>query len=355
MRIGIVVGLPSDVERFEPVLRRLPGAEFVRTRAEWPSPHFDARGATDRALLRRGRSALDEASADFDLLMARDSYSPTHLQDWLTERGRLVAWRDPGFRSRLAPEERPDVESDVVAGPLGVLTARAEVAFTALSSSCWRHRNARRVVEVLTGDPIADAFFDVGAAARARASLGCHDDARPLVLVLAEQADGACTRWSGEIAGLRSEYEVVLLPSDRLLLHASWRFPRAWGGPGMHLRRDESEPALADLFAAAAVVIAEPGARGRLAAELGVPTLIAVENPALYRNRVGEVPSPLWESVEQLHQCESATSLAGMLTDLRGGGANADLSEGRELHRGAARCLADRLCAAAQLLVSGSF
>ena len=66
MSIGFLVTLPEQIGRFEPLVRRMPGARFLLPRGRWPSPWLDSRAWTARILAgfirtelkRTGRSRL---------------------------------------------------------------------------------------------------------------------------------------------------------------------------------------------------------------------------------------------------------------------------------------------------------
>jgi hypothetical protein len=347
MRIGVVAGLPSDVERFEPVLRRLGGSDFLLPDAHRPSPRFDARRQTLDALRRVGRDALTEPTGDFDLVLARDVYRPQHLSPWLASWGRLVAWRDPGQPPHLMGRH-PWAKPRACEGQLGTLTARVELAFVAASSPVWR-LHPEGVPEVVTGDPLAQQFFDVGAAARAHAALGLARDDRPILAVLCDSTRGAMWRWADAVARLRSDHEVVLAVSEAAEIEATAGIPRAWRGPGLHWARSRPRLDLADLLAAATLVLADPGSRARLSFELGRPTLLGVDGIV----PTGDGPANLRQAMEGMRVCDDPHHLEALLRETLEEPCAPKALPDRELHRRAADRLADRLCAASQLLVRG--
>lgn len=351
MRVGIVVSLPSDVERFVPVLRRLSGADFVLPAARWPHPRIDTRRWTLESVLRHGSRPLEEPDESFDLLLVAQNLSARLLRPWLSPRGRVVLWGGETGFSRLSPGERGVSVSDRE-GSVAMTPSSFDVAFSCAAHEAWLPP-ARGWPELVLGDPRAEGFFDVGAAARARAYLGLETESRrsrPVLLLLRERADGAIERWARRLCALRADFDLVVAPSERLRLDPEAIHPRALTGPGIRLHQGEKGGRLADLLAAADVVLAEPGARARLAHELGRPTWLLLDDPSDLRRRPDQEPSPLQRAMEGLPAVRDPDRLEEALGDPEV--AMEGTAMQRERHRHAAAQLADRLTAATQLLLS---
>jgi len=263
----------------------------------------------------------------------------------------MIAWRDPDHLGRLGHDATRDLRpEDEESESTSVLTARAEVSLVTVSSEVWC-RHPKGLLEVVTGDPISDGFFDVGAASRARAALGIDTSSdRPLLTVVVHRARGAAWQWAEAVTALRSEYEVALYICESSRLDPAWVFPRCWRGPGLYVADSDLGLRLADLMAASAAVIGEPSSRTRLAQELGIPTVgISDGGRELRRAPDAMATDPLLPAVIEMG-CEDPDHLGSTLREAVA--ASGHVQSARELHRNAAARLADRLCAALQLLAS---
>ena len=225
MDIAFVVSLPSDLERFLPLARRLPGAEFVLAPGRWPSAWLDSRRWTAQAL-RREQLHSARPRRQFSLLVAGPGIAPRSLRPWLRPGGRLLPW-----------------------------TAKLNERF---------------------GDPRLAAANEPGAAARARHRLGVGAE-RPIWLAVVDELDPASQRCFGKLASYRSEAEWLVVASQSAWLRSPRPMPPALAGPGIRVLRQPQS--WAELLAAADGVVGNDRAALCDAIELAVPALLIAGRP----------------------------------------------------------------------------
>ncbi len=263
MDVGILVSLPEHIERFEPVVGKLPGSDFVLSDGRWPSQWRDSRRMTTARLAATGR-AWARRSRQFDVLVATNAVACSVVQERLRPRGRLVVWRDdPSVDDMLMGDVAvagEDGGASVITSvqPPVVLSAGADWLPDPLDPwSC------------AVGDPAVDAASSAAARARARAFLGLTDPDRPCVLVYQRSYDGAVQHLAPALARLRADCDVMLRVHSRAWLGGSQPVARCFRGPGVSVVT--TVPTRAELLAAADVVLAEPSLLLHQAIGHGIP------------------------------------------------------------------------------------
>ncbi len=289
MRVGFIVTLCEQLERFEPILRRTPGARFLVPAGRWPSPHHDSRQRILQCLYRRGLPPVTEAGGDFDLVVTAGESPASSIEAWLRPGGTLVQWRDP-----CHPSFSPTASSLVLASGPALLPPDGDLP------------------SAVVGDPLLDTALEAGAAVRARRALGLSVPAeRPLVLVHAEAGSRAVHALADALASLRLDFDVVVTASTEARLARSDPLPRALSGPGVS-RPGEDIPR-AELLAAADLVLAEGGGLLVEAAALGKPAwgLGAWNLPA---RRSGGVVDPVQEALRRWQWVDDAGELRALVS-----------------------------------------
>lgn len=224
MDLGFVLTLPSDLERFEPLARRLPGSGFVLAPGRWPSAWLDSRRWLERSLRARRRHC-EPARRQFSLLVAPAGLPARSIAPWAAPGARLLRLRaaDPRF-----------------------------------------------------GDPRLDAAFEVGAAVRARRTLGLSGE-RPIRLIVSGDPERQLARFAAVLASMRSEAELVVMPSESAWLRSGHRLPRALQGPGIAILREEIP--WAELLAACECVMGDDLPALVDAMRLGKPAMLLSDVP----------------------------------------------------------------------------
>lgn len=295
MKLAFLVHLPDHAERFEPVARLLPGADFLLGGGRWAPARRDSRALTRRWLRRRGWKALEQPRPCFDLILASACSAPAAVARWLAPGGRVVLWHESWCRSRFLHALETGLGSDASEATwvLDPVVTRLCAGWTDEIEGLGLDRAG------VTGDPRWDALADPAASSRARHSLGIERD-RPVTLLLAESFL-LQPRWAAALAGMRIESDVVirLTTPGWLELHGEW--PRAWRGPGLRLSEPDDGVVLAELIALADTVIAPPSIEAHAAVMAGKRTLLVGEGGSALRNdaacrrttdgRLGDRPS----------------------------------------------------------------
>lgn len=290
---AVLFALPEDVERFEPVLRRCRGAEALLAPGRFLPATRDSRALVRAALRERGWLPRERATREFDRILTTTRVAPAAVAAWLVPGGRTVVWHEPGLPSRwrLGIPEHPQTALQPEIAAIAAPTADG------LDGVHPEHA-------IAVGDPLLDASFEPGAAARARAALGLRGDRPTVVVLLGETPDPS---WARAIAALRVEVDVILMTSDALWLAGdggSW--PRALTGPGIHLVAPTGSCRRADALAVADLVVGRASAmlhtawrRGRRVLVVNerhqrTETALEIDAPDVGR------PSGLHESVAEL-------------------------------------------------------
>jgi hypothetical protein len=234
MRVGLLIHRLEQIERFEPVARRLPGARFCLPPGRWPSKRVDSRTLIARILAARGLPPVIQPRSDFDLVLSDGGLPEAATRAWLRPRGALVRWRDGTG------------EVDVRRGAPALILATGPALLPPDGTT-----PAQAV-----GDPLLDAVRESGARGRARSFLGLDGRPdRPVILVHAD-ADGV-DALAPALARLRDQAEIVVTVAWERRLAGGAVFPPALQGPGV--ARILDGPPRADLLAAADLVVADPG------------------------------------------------------------------------------------------------
>lgn len=271
MRVGFALTLPEQLDRLEPVARRIPGARWIVPAGRWPSPWLDSRQWLIEALERRGLPEPAAPLGELDLVLLSGGVPSEAVGPWLAPTGAPL---------RLSDERDTALE----AGGLAVAAA-------------WGSDSME------LGDPRLDEARGAAARARARSLLGLSTDApRPVLLVRSERGGVALARLAPAVARMRAEWDIVVAPSAECWLRSPRPVPAALHGPGVLVLRDSLR--WSELLSLADAVLAEPGRLALDAAALGLPTaLMTLESPR--SGRVG-VPShwphsDVWSDLPQVH------------------------------------------------------
>lgn len=271
MPIAFLLHLPDDAERFEPVARRVEGAELLLAPGRWTPAARDSRAATRRWTRRRGWVLLEEPSPRFDLIVTTAAAALHALSYWLAPGGRIVLWHERAQRSRFVHAINDGSRATWIVDPVVARVCAAsfdEVAHLDPARAC------------MLGDPRWDAVIDPAAASRARCALGL-DGTRPVTLVWLD-AGLLDARWAGAIAALRADTDLVLRPCTPDWLGRKSVWPSALSGPGLRISEPDDAIASAELVALADCVIAPPSALAWAAVKAGRRTLLVTSaaNPA---------------------------------------------------------------------------
>ncbi len=248
MRVGFLITLSDQIERFEPVLRRTPGARFLVASGRWPSAHRDSRAEIIRRLSESGLAPVISPRAEFDLVVAGTESPESSVRAWLRPRGMRVLWQEPD-----APETSRSPSLILCAGEASLPLDPASLAQS-------------------IGEPFLDAALARGTRPQARHRLGLDCDAsRPVLLVHGEAQGGALEYLAAALAALRLDFELLVSASELRRLERRVAIPSALRGPGIH--RLPAEFPRAEALAACDLVLAEPGVLLLQAAALGRPAV----------------------------------------------------------------------------------
>ena len=287
MRIGFLITLSEQIELFEAVLRRTPGARFLLPAGRWPSTHLDSRAEILRILQERRLPPVIEARGEFDLVVAPGDLPSSTLLSWLRPGGAWALWRGP----RMAWSS-PGASLLLAAGP-------------AFSSSLSCQPSA------IVGDPILDTALETGARSRARHALGIDTSDQQAVILLHGEANSTGLSSLGpQISLLRTEAWLVVTCSTLKSLDESQPLPPALIGPGV-IRPGRSVPR-AELLAAADLVLAEPGSLLLEAAALGRPCF-GLGSWNLKRARSGAAIDPVHETLQRWEWVDDGEGLRRVL------------------------------------------
>jgi hypothetical protein len=230
--IAFAVSLPSDLERFLPLARRLPGAEFLLAPGRWPSDWLDSRRWTAQALRRQNLRA-SQPRRQFSLIVSGPSIPSRALVPWLRPGARVLPWTN-ALRQRF-------------------------------------------------GDPRLSLRHEPGAAARARNRLGLLGD-RPIWVVAVSAESAADASLFAQLAAHRATAELVVVASESAWLRSPQPLPRALAGPGVRCVREEVP--WGELLAACERVIGNDRDALCDAIECGTPSLLLSASPLRARRTV---------------------------------------------------------------------
>jgi hypothetical protein len=286
MRAGFFLTLCDQIPRFEPLLRRTPGARFLVPPGRWPSSHRDSRAEIIRRLHASGLAPVISPAPDFDLVVAGAEAPEPTVRAWLRPRGTRVLWRDA------------DAPLPFFAPSLTLCAGEALLPSTPGAL-------ARAV-----GDPLLDEASRPTTRARARHRLGlAQPGSRPLILVHGEHGRRGLEALSPALAALRIEGDLLLSCSELRRLERPQAFPRVLQGPGILPTSGLLSPA--EALAACDLVLAEPGVLALQAAALGRTTLLLGSRHEL--RTVSEAPSPAQRALEGMYWVEDRHALSEQL------------------------------------------
>jgi hypothetical protein len=138
-----------------------------------------------------------------------------------------------------------------------------------------------------------------------------------VAVVLIEHLDGSVARWASAIGALRSDFQLVLWAHDRCWLQTLRPFPRALSGPGVRRVDPDAGIALAELLAAADLVLGERGSTAALAHAIGRRILLLQDDPSRVRAGVRSLIDPGVEATSSIPFIEDASHLAKALDEIR--------------------------------------
>lgn len=293
MRVGFLISLCDQIERFEPVLRRTPGSRFLVGPGRWPSAHRDSRAEIIRRLGASGLAPVISPRPEFDLVVAGSEIPENSIRAWLRPRGTRVHWREADAPAPLVPS-----------------------ALLLCGGEGSRPPQGAGLVECV-GDPALDAATEPATRSRTRQRLGLGEDL-PVLLVHGEEPAGNLDALATAVATLRTEFRILVGASERRRLRVRSAVPPALRGPGiLHL---PPETTRAEALAACDLVLAEPGLLLVQAAALGIPGL-ALGHPAMLRE-FRELELPIESALRGLEWITDPGELAARVRWL--------LSDGRE-------------------------
>lgn len=249
MRVGFHVTLCDQIQRFEPLLRRTPGARFLVPAGRWPSAHRDSRAEIIRLLHASGLAPAISPRADFDLLVAGAESPESSLRAWLRPRGMRVLWHEP------------DTSPPSLTPCLTLCPGRAQLP-----------ADSAGLAQVV-GDPALDLAVQAGARARALHRLGLAPDSeRPVLLLHGESLSHGLDSLAGALASLRIDHDLLVSSTELRRLERHRALPSLLQGPGIHRLPHEFPLALA--LAASDLVLSDPGVLALQAAALDRPVLL---------------------------------------------------------------------------------